>query len=488
MIQQSPPTKSHRILSPANVIKVEAHKKWLIFLCLTCSLLWFSGYLQREIQLFQGRSAAAPGDFQAYYIAGLVARQKDDNRLYSYREINDPNDSEKKIIVNPQLDIADPDSTFARLAKSAFPPQPGKPSDTTQYLYPPFFSTLLSPLTRLPFQIAAQVWYVLTFLFLGLAIFLTVRTIYENSLNAFLATGFIMLLAEFTFPMQDLLWAGNVGAVILFFYAAGIFFQSRNCPGLSALFIALAVFIKLTPIIIIPLMIMRRQWKWLAAFIGWSILLFTISLWQLGWQNHQEFLTKIMPVMSNGIAERNNRSLLSIYQFVGLQKVPTIEDIKNSAAVLPTNSNVPFKIFAGLILLGILYYSWRINRTSSGLITEIYSLILLSLIISPVSWRHGYVLAVLPLIFIWLHPLTQKWSVVELSLLTAATVFIFSILPDYALSVNNAFLFQMLMVSVMPTGVLISIFLLLKIQRDSVNALHDNTVLQNQSEEVVAGN
>jgi len=483
-----PQLESRQSAEQASVIKLVARKKWLLFVALTCSILWFSGYLQREIQFFQGKPPAAMVDFRVYYVAGLVARQQDDKRLYAYHEVSDLSHSKKKSIVNPQLDFANPDSTFARLSESTFPSETEKPFAITQYLYPPFFSILISPLTHLPYQSAAHVWYILTFLFLGLSVFLTVRMINENFLIAVLAAGFILFLAEFAFPMQDLLLVGNVGVLILFFCTAGVYLQKNNRPTSSALLVTLAIFVKLTPVIIIPLMIMRRQWKWLTAFVGWSVLLFVISLWQLGWENHQEFITKIMPAMSNGIAEHNNRSLLSLFQFIEMRKIPTVEDIESGAVIITAGSTVPFKIFAGLILLGVLYYLWRVNKTSSELITELFLLLLLTLVVSPVSWRHGYVLAIAPLIFMWLHPLTQKWSVAELFILTAATVSIFSVLPDYALSVSNVFLFQMLMISVMPTGVLISMFLLFKILRHSGNALHNKIILQNPSENAAANN
>lgn len=461
------PPKSHRLPPRAAVIKFEIGKRWLIFLGLTCSILWFGGFVQRDVQFFGGRPPAAPGDFQAYYIAGLVARNAGDRRLYSYRETFDPTNPGEKIIVNPQLDFADPNSIFGQTAKAAFSPASGDTTGITQCLYPPFFSILMSPLTHLPYKIAAQIWYLLSFLFVWLSVFLTVKMVGKSSPAAIASASLITLFAEFAFPMQDLLWSGNVGAAILFLCAAGIFLHNKNYFAWSALFIALAVFIKLTPVIIIPLMIMRRQWRWLSAFAAWSVLLFAVGVWQSGWENHREFLTKIMPAMSAGMAERNNRSLLSITQFVELRKVPTVEDIKNGAPDLPDDSDALFKAFAALSLLGILYYLRRINKTSSALTVEIYLLLLLSLILSPISWRHGYILALVPLVYIWLHPRTQKGSTVELLLLTAATVGIFSVLPDYALTISDAFPFQLLMVSVMPIGVLISMFLLLKIQRGS---------------------
>ena len=475
MKQQSPRLNSHQSVAPANLIKFEIGKRWLLFAALTCGILWFSANVQQAVQFFKGKPPAPSVDFPVYYVAGLVARGEDDKNLYSYRETDDPESPGEKSVINPQLDYANPNSTYARIAENTTKVE-------LQYLYPPFFALLISPLTYLPFQIAAQVWYVLTYLFVGISIFLTVKMAYKNFLTAILAAGFLLLLADLAFPLQDLLWVGNVGALILFFCATGIYLQKNNRSASSALFIALAVFIKLTPLIIVPLMIMRRQWKWLGAFATWSVLLLAVSVWQLGWQNHNEFLTKVMPAMSNGVAERNNRSLLSAFQFIKFGKIPLSEDIQSGAVVMPKSSEGLFKISAALIFFGILYYLWRVNKTASGLVTEMYLLLLLSLIISPVSWRHGYILAVVPMIFIWLHPLTQKWSVFEFLMLTTATVAVFSILPDYALAVSNNFLFQMLMVSVMPVGVLISMFLLLKIARDSHNAFNGDVVLQNQIE------
>lgn len=446
----------------------ETHKRWKIFLLLTVSFVWFSGFIQHEVQFFQGKPAAMPGDFRVYYTAGLTARQAD-KRLYSYRETSDLLNPEKKIIVNPQLDFADPDSNFGRVSKTIFPAE--SDDATMQYLYPPFFAGLISPLTHFSFENAAKIWYALTFLFVFLAVFLTVKIFDEDYLTATVTAGAVTFLAEFIFPFQDLLWAGNVGALILFLYAAGIYFQRKNRPNLSTFFIVVAVFIKLTPIIIVPLMIVRRQWKWLGAFAGWSVLLFALSVWQLGWQNQLEFFTKIMPSMSAGIAERNNRSLLSIAQFVELKKVSTIDDIKSGTANSPESLGTIFKVFAALALLGLLYYLWRTDRSSANLTAEMYLLILLSLVVSPISWRHGYILALVPLVFIWRHPATQKSSSANLLLLSAATIFVFSVLPDYALSAVNFFPFQLLMASLMPLSALTIMFLLLKIIRDDARRI-----------------
>lgn len=442
------------------------NRKWFFFIVLACLSLWFSGAIQREVQFFQGRAAANPGDFQVYYTAGLVIRKTSDKLLYSYQEVADPGNAAESVIVNPQLDFINPDSTFAGISQEYFPSPQGT-MGKTQYLYPPFAALFISPLTYLPYNLATKVWYALSLLLIFASIFLAVKIQFSDYFSPFLLSGLIFFIIEFAFPVQDLLWSGNVGAVILFLCSLGLFCLHKKYPVASSFFIALAVFIKLTPLILLPILVIRRQWKWLFAFVGWCVFLGAISFWLLGWQNHQEFLTKIMPSMSNGIAERNNRSLATIGEFVKTGSIPKFEDFAKGSVLVGKDSNLPAKLIGGSILAVLLFFFWRYKKDESSILEEANLFLLLSLIVSPISWRHGYVLAIFPLVCIWFHPSTIKSKKIILAVLSAATFFIFSVIPDYALSVINSFVIQLLLVSIMPLGILLTIICWLYIQQHS---------------------
>lgn len=428
-------------------MKFQNHRKWLLFLFFTLFSLWFSGYVQREIRTFLDTSARDYFDFNVYYTAALVARSDTDKNLYSYAEVPDPNNPALKVVVNPQLQSPNPDSTYGRFAKQT--------NSDGQYLYPPFFALAVEPFTLLPFEKAKIIWHVFIFFLAAASVLLTVKLLYEDYLTIAIAGGVAVSVMEFTLPMQDLLFGSNITSIILFTIAAGLCLHKKY-PTFGALFFALAVIIKLTPIVVVPLMLMRRQWKWLIAFGCWTVLLIGISVWQLGWRNHVDFAARVMPAMSNGIPHVDNRSLSTALYVAATGKFLSYDEIRQGEYIFPEKTPVLlFKILTAISFCGLLFYFWYRNKNAAQLPVEILMLMLWSLIFSPVSLRYGYLLAVAPIVFAWIHPLTKTASSRRLALLSIGTLAIFSVLPGYAFAFTNSFFVHFALFSIMPAGVVL---------------------------------
>lgn len=436
-------------------MKSHAGRSWKLFLFITLASLWFSGYVQRELSTYRTVEPEDLYDFRVYYIAAQVARSDTDRRLYSYRETQDPRDPSRTTVVNPQMQPFNPDSTYGRFAGRVN-------TEIGQYLYPPFFSLAVVPFTYLPYEKAKIIFHVLVFLLACASLFITASFFYEDYLTLAVAGGVAVLIAEFTHPMRDVLMVSNVGTLILFLTVAGIWLHERY-PSFGALCFALAVLIKLTPVVVVPLMIIRREWRWLAAFSLWSLLLLGVSVWQLGWQNHLEFVTRVMPAMSDGILLSSNRSLSTFLYALWEGRFLSLEEVRAGARLsVPWLPAALFKIAAAASLGALLLLFWRRRRPGTPPHLEILILTLWSVIFAPVSYRHYYVLALAPALFAWLHPSTREAATArQLALLSAATFMVFSILPNYAFTAATSFPVQLALFLVMPAGVTIYIWYLL---------------------------
>jgi hypothetical protein len=62
---------------------------------------------------------------------------------------------------------------------------------------------------------------------------------------------------------------------------------------------------------------------------------------------------------------------------------------------------------------------------------ELITLALVTLLVSPVSWRHHYVLALMPLLYMWNIAAEKRLDIV---VLTIATLAVGTVLPDYVLA------------------------------------------------------
>lgn len=445
---------------------MENQRRWLFFLLITCSVLWFSGYVQNEVRTFRPGSDVNLADFRVYYTAGLVARSDGDRRLYSYKETPSPDDPYRTIVINPQLQFADRDTTFGRIDNVA---QSGM-----QYLYPPIFALIISPITILSPEQAIVAWHLLLFVFACAAVVLTVKLFYDDHLVVAAISMIAIVVLESSHPMRDLLFGGNIGSLLLILIVLGVYLHKRS-PVAGSLFFALAVSIKLTPIVILPLMLIRRQWTWSIAFTVWSVLLFGISIWFLGWENHYEFFVKLMPAMSEGAPVSGNRSFSTFLYAVSEGRFLTIDQVVQGVFIFPPRFPVYFfKSAAVISFVGLLGFIWFRERSDRHIEIEIYLVILWSLIFSPVSFRHQYVLAMAPLLIAWIHPLTYRSSSAMLLCLAVATIAISSFLPSYAMAFSNSFVLELAVFMIMPVGVLLCGIYLFKMMRRPLDLFKEN--------------
>src|SRR5262249_46375291 len=148
-----------------------------------------------------------------------------------------------------------------------------------------------------------------------------------------------------------------------------------------------------------------------------------ISIWRLGWNNHILFLREVLPRLSCGMPLLGNRSLPALIYDLYLNRVPVAP-----GASVPGWVCTCAKVVGPVLVAASLYFLWRRNKSQAIPIQEFMVFALLSLLISPVSWRHHYLIALLPLIFLWSFDLPRRF---DLAVLALATLSIGTVLPDY---------------------------------------------------------
>jgi hypothetical protein len=185
--------------------------------------------------------------------------------------------------------------------------------------------------------------------------------------------------------------------VLLFLFAAGVWLLQRRQVWLSALCFALATLIKLTPILIVPLLVFHRRWRWLAAYGIWMVVLAEISARVTGWESYAQFWHSVLPAISCGSPVWENTSLVSWIQQLFLGYTPHSVDPAESipAYACEVSKLVSMAVYGVFLLL-----CW-LRRKEQSVEREMIAMALLSLAISPITWLHHYMLAVLPLVYLW---------------------------------------------------------------------------------------
>jgi len=410
---------AHYKNSPSQPNRLNTSWRW--WGCVTVLVLLASAFLQREYQLFtQAQEAPSPlaPDFAVYYVAGLIARNGNSGQLYCTPPGSTREEQARKVVYGK----APEDSELVRIAAQT------TRTRTAYYTYPPFFAWAFGSMTHLQPRVAYFAWRSLSTLMLLLAIYLTLVSL---QMDVGLGTFVLVAMGGLSFfPFSEVLYDGQVGCLILFLWSLGFYFIQKSKAGWSAASFAVGSLVKITPGIVVPMMLLRRQWRWLIFYCLTGAVLVLVTIPRVGWNIYWTYATRFFPVLSAGAEGYPLKSMGTVLRNLYLGR----------AILSPTDPwQVPASFralisLANLALLTIVLFYLFKNRDSSPrvLAQEFATLALVSLMISPITWRHHYVIAILPLLCAWMHS-RDLASPLRLALLSAITLVLGTPYIDFVL-------------------------------------------------------
>ncbi len=314
-------------------------------------------------------------DFSTYYVAGHAAGERPPGRLY---EIATFPDGRVALLGTPVA------------GKAEF----GGVSAAIPFIYPPFFAVLMRPFALLSYDVAYGVWTAITVVLTLASVWMGLQ-LGGRRVSVELAVILVVGLFSYSGFFQELL-LGQVDSLLLFLLTLGVWLLRRDREWGSALCFAVATMIKITPVLAVPLLVMHRRWKWLAAYGCWLAGLTGFSIWQAGWAAHSQFLHEVMPSVACGITSVANVSIVSFVQELFLGFVP----MNLLQATLPPLACAVSRVVALIIFCGVMARFYVCRRTGN-LVLHLVLVVLLSLTVSPITWMHHYVMALLPFLYLW---------------------------------------------------------------------------------------
>jgi hypothetical protein len=362
------------------------HHKWYIFACLIILGLALTSNIESSAErAFATEADLFPIDFPVFYLGGKVALQRGATPLY-----NPPADrSQGYTLLYAAADNATPWAQMARA--NGFP-------RILQFINPPPCALLMAPLAMMPWQWGYLIWQFLAIILTAATVFLTLRLLPSRpELETF---ALIFAAACFFFPLRNNLVCGQVNVLILFVWALGVYLLKRQRPMASALCFALGTALKVSPVVAVPLLALRRQWRWLAAYVAGVVACTGVSIWRLGWRTNVTWLTAIYPSISAGVGSHYNRSFAGLVDALcGPGYVATL--YTETEWPVPPGLSLFEKACSAAMVLGFIFWCWRKRKDSKGLTDELILLPLVYLLAAPFSWDNHFVLVILPLTYLW---------------------------------------------------------------------------------------
>ena len=381
-------------------------------------LLIFSALVKEQARNFRGlaKPSAVPIDFRVYYIAGTMVGTH--SELY---EVADGDPALKPYFVLFGVKSSSDSGTQAQ--HLAFP-------SAGPFLYPPLAALAMRPLTHFSPRLALFLWRCFSAFLTLVSVYFIVATF---DLGNVWTSSVLALAGAFAFfPFVETIDLGQINALILACWAIGIYLAVHRKFTFSAFFFALGTLIKITPLLALGLFVIRRQWNWVLSYFAWLLLLLGLSVGFGGWHSHVTYVRKVLPALSCAAPITENKSLGGLIQSLAIGDVVVFDSENPKLLPLIPAACILATALGAILYVGILlfFYRWRKDQRALG--AELAAIALLSLLISPIAWRHHYLLALIPLIFLWLPGTTslRRWQLIPLA---AATLVIGTPFADYAI-------------------------------------------------------
>ena len=286
------------------------------------------------------------------------------------------------------------------------------------YSYSPFFALLLIPLTYLPGYTPQIFWLLLNVFFLYRIWKITSEYLNKATLPRKLLIWFsvLTLLLSIRFILHNFEMK-QMTVFLVYSCLEAVYLARKGKLLLSGVILSLGIIIKILPIVVLPYLLYRAQFKaamvTMIAVISFMLLPALFYGWEFNAQLHSEWWNTINPSNKEFITEQNigGEGVQSLSSFVAAYLTESSSELGRS---LPRNFadlkyNAVFWIL-NIIRLAFLIGTFYFLRTKP--FTKLQSSI-------HTFWELSYILAITPLIF----PHQQKYAFFFLMPATAYILF-----------------------------------------------------------------
>ena len=242
------------------------------------------------------------------------------------------------------------------------------------YIQTPITAVISSPFGRLAFDDARFAFLAVSNLLFVAAVALLLWGLRPSRLLVFAA---FLILGSYE-AMFDSLRLGQVDALIVFCLSLSYFLLRRRQQALGGLPLALAALLKLSPVLVIGVFAVQRQWRVVAGALAGMALLLAGSIAIAGWDNHVTFMRDISPRLAKGSTFYDNISLAAAASRAWLGREYWYWEDEVPDWPLALRLGV-YAVYAALVLGS---YAFTRRDWEAGFMLAIA----VALIVSPVTW------------------------------------------------------------------------------------------------------
>jgi hypothetical protein len=164
----------------------------------------------------------------------------------------------------------------------------------SRFLYPPLVATLFQPVALMSYHAAKYLWMIVSLVALCASLILALRLSGTGMRGAAAMTTALVTLVFH--PLLTFLERGQIDSITLLFVTRGIALMClKKRSGVAGFLIAVATLLKLHTLLIVPFLVLRKQWRVLAGYAAGGVLILVFSVLFCGPQALQQYVTVEFP-------------------------------------------------------------------------------------------------------------------------------------------------------------------------------------------------
>jgi Glycosyltransferase family 87 len=344
------------------------YNKGLQYTLLVLVFSFYAGIFSIVVCNFPFRESFASVDFYAYYAGAYLLQEQRD--IYST--------AQTRFLLN-ELNL--------------------QYIEGSDYIYPPYLAAVLGPFTKfISAHTLAGIWFILNGLFLIVAINALLDYINCTQSDRFRWT---LIGSALFVPTLYAFWVGQVNLLILVCVSLAVTSAERKHWFISSVLLTTTILVKVAPIVFLLYFAVTRQYRiiFFTCFLCALVVILTLPIYR---DYLTSYINEVLPALAESQPHPVNQSFNGFFSRLFTSSVFTIPLINTPNLVYPMT------MFASIVLVSVnSMMAWKIWHISHGADLLLSSLMITSVVISPLAWENLYVLLLLPYIVISRYTLTR---------------------------------------------------------------------------------
>ncbi len=268
------------------------------------------------------------------------------------------------------------------------------------FKYSPLFALFMAPLSWLPFLAAKVIWLASQFIFL----FLLIQKFYtwlKQIEPQFKISWWWLFGLLFTFVEYNFIY-GQINFLLLWLEVKCleyIFLEKKSYRG--AVLLALAILFKLTPLILVPYLFLKKKWQAIGATLLFLIIGIILPFVFYGWQGNLDLLANWYEIMTQKHSVVNvnqflfNQNIANFFYSVFGHEEVIYEGFHKDLFLSPSwlaSVLLGFTIVVlSVIFLYISFFKQKNFFYLKSLYGDLVYIFWLQVILSPLTWKHYFI-------------------------------------------------------------------------------------------------